>query len=102
VFDNCLIISGEIVKAVKRTVSPAGIPHFQFAMEHVSEQIEADLPRRVYCRIRVLASGQALERQIQILELGVQVKVTGFIHSHKASNGISHIILHAQQIDRIN
>lgn len=101
-FENCLILSGKIVKTPKQQVSPAGISHYQFAVEHVSEQIEAELPRRVSCRIKVLASGHRLASQTQHLELGMQVKIQGFIHSHKATNGISHIILHAQQIDRIN
>ena len=101
-FQNQLIIAGRLTESPVRKVSPAGIPHCYFVIEHSSEQIEADMPRKVRCRIKVIASGQAIQLQTQILQSGHLVKVTGFIQRQESANGLAQLVLHAQMIEKLD
>ncbi|NTS78348.1 primosomal replication protein N [Catenovulum sp. SM1970] len=101
-FDNTLVLAGVLSKAPQRTVSPSGIPHCQFVLEHRSQQIEANMPRQAWCRIKVVASGEELKQQTDYLQLGSQIRVSGFISRVESRNGVSQLVLHAQQIDRID
>ncbi|KAA1460852.1 primosomal replication protein N, partial [Escherichia coli] len=58
---NRLVLSGTVCKVPIRKVSPAGIPHCQFVLEHRSQQQEAGLSRQAWCRMPVIASGQLLQ-----------------------------------------
>lgn len=96
------MLSGVVVKQPKHTLSPAGIPHCQFVLEHQSEQIEAGLPRRVWCRIKVVASGLELRQQTELLVCGCHVKVRGFISRVEGANGLAQIVLHTTMLKRID
>jgi len=102
VFENCLVIAGQIASPPVRKTSPAGIPHCYLVLEHSSEQIEAGLTRRVWCRIRVIASGQTITAQTHNLELGMSIKVSGFIQRQEMANGVAQLVVHARQIERID
>jgi primosomal replication protein N len=102
VFENTCVLAGVISKEPAFTQSPAGIPHCQFVLEHQSQQIEADLPRRVWCKIKVIASGAGLKQQTEFLKSGINVRVTGFITRVEGQNGLSQLVLHARQINRID
>ncbi|MCE1699850.1 single-stranded DNA-binding protein, partial [Enterobacter hormaechei] len=43
---NRLVLSGTVCKTPIRKVSPSGIPHCQFVLEHRSQQQEAGFSRR--------------------------------------------------------
>jgi primosomal replication protein N len=100
--DNSLVISGFVCKQPAITTSPAGIVHCQFVLEHESEQIEAGLPRRVWCRIKVVASGDAFISQTNNLQSGHRVQVHGFITRVESKNGLAQLVLHARQINRFD
>jgi primosomal replication protein N len=100
--DNQLVIAGVVCKTPKLSRSPAGIPHCIFVLEHKSMQMEADLNRNSYVRIQVVASGNQIQPSIENLQVGQPVKVGGFLNRHQGRNGLSQLVLHAQQIERIN
>lgn len=99
---NCFELTGIIVKSPKLTVSPAGISHCQFSLEHRSIQIEADMNKQAYVRIQVLASGQWTQQLTQNLTVGTEVKVSGFLNRHEQTNGLGQLVLHAQQVEKLN
>ncbi len=99
---NHLVIEGVICKAPRRNTSPAGIPHCQFVLEHYSQQIEAELNRRAYARIQVVASGDVLNQDTQDLCQGCMVRVTGFLNRHESNNGQAMLVLHARRIEKFN
>ena len=100
--DNWLVLSGVISRTPQQTISPVGIPHSHFYLDHESEQIEANMPRRAWCRIQVVASGDELQAQTASLTMAMQVRVGGFISQHKTTNGVSKLVLHAKSIEQIN
>lgn len=100
--ENCLVIAGQIASPPVRKTSPAGIPHCYLVLEHSSDQMEAGFTRRVWCRIRVIASGQAIAAQSNNLELGMTVRVSGFIQRQEMANGTAQLVVHARQIERLD
>ncbi len=100
--DNQLVIAGVVCKPPKFSQSPAGIPHCIFVLEHKSMQMEAELNRNSYVRIQVVASGTQMQPGTENLQVGQAVKVGGFLNRHQGRNGLSQLVLHAQQIERIN
>ncbi|BBG60325.1 primosomal replication protein N [Providencia rustigianii] len=97
-----MVLTGTVCKALTRKVSPSGIPHCQFVLEHRSQQQEAGLSRQAWCRMPVIASGQALETHTHSITVGSLITVTGFISTHQGRNGVSKLVLHAEQIDLID
>jgi primosomal replication protein N len=99
---NELNITGTLCKAPRFSKSPAGIPHCMLVLEHKSQQVEAGFNRSSYVRIQVVASGHSIQEHTQNLEVGQQLAVTGFLNRHEGRNGLSQLVLHAQQINRIS
>ncbi|MEM0514983.1 MULTISPECIES: primosomal replication protein N [Pseudoalteromonas] len=99
---NLVELGGVICKAPKFSQSPAGVPHCIFVLEHRSIQVEAQLNRQSYVRIQVVASGNEHQPATQYLQVEQQVRVRGFLNRHQGRNGLSQLVLHAQQIERIN
>ncbi len=97
---NLLVLEGFVLKTPKMTQSPAGIAHCHFVLEHQSQQTEADLPRRAYVRIGVVASGGA-SQQFALFQ-GSHIRVSGFISRHESRDGTGKLVLHAQNIERID
>lgn len=92
--NNRLVLSGIVTKTPIRKISPSGVSHCQFYLEHVSEQIEAELTRQAWCIMPVIASGQ----QLSYIKKGSKVLVSGFISTHTKRNQTSQLVLHADQI----
>ncbi|MGK2960479.1 MAG: primosomal replication protein N [Candidatus Malihini olakiniferum] len=99
---NRLELSGTACKAPVRKVSPSGIPHCQFVLEHRSIQKEARLSRQAWCRIPVIVSGSELQAMTHSITVGVHIRVLGFICSHQSRNGLNKTVLHAEQIELID
>ena len=99
--ENCLILTGEVVRAPKQSTSPAGISHSQFSIDHKSIQNEAGMNRQAFVRIQVVATGK-LSHLTRELVAGNVVKVSGFINRHESRSGNPLLVLHAQQIEMIN
>lgn len=100
--DNCLTLAGYVTSTVKRSLSPAGIAHYSFYLEHRSSRIEANLQRQVWCKIKVVLAGNQFSLIAQQIMVGVKVQVTGFIHLHKSYNGLDQLVLHTEQIEFID
>ena len=100
--ENCLVLTGQVVKSPKLSSSPAGILHCQFSIDHKSIQIEADMNRQAFVRMKVVATGEWSQHLTRDLSVGCNVKVTGFINRHEARNGNPILVLHAQQVEMIN
>ncbi|WP_231562093.1 primosomal replication protein N [Colwellia psychrerythraea] len=99
--ENCLVLTGEVVKAPKQSTSPAGIVHSQFSIDHKSIQNESGMSRQAFVRIQVVATGE-LSHLTRELVAGQNVKVNGFVNRHESRNGNPLLVLHAQQIQMIN
>lgn len=96
---NQCVLEGEVIKPVQVKTSPSGIPHASFLLEHRSFKYEAGLKRQAWCRISVVASGKALQTITQQLLIGSKIKVVGFICQHESKNGLSKLVLHAEEIN---
>ncbi|HAT5000053.1 TPA: primosomal replication protein N [Serratia marcescens] len=99
---NRLVLSGTVCKTPVRKVSPSGIPHCQFVLEHRSQQTEAGFSRQAWCRMPVVVSGQQSQALTQRLTVGSQIAVQGFVSCHQGRNGLSKLVLHAEQIELID
>ncbi|NIG98174.1 MAG: primosomal replication protein N [Serratia symbiotica] len=99
---NRLVLSGTVCLVPVRKVSPSGIPHCQFMLEHRSQQREAGFSRQAWCRMPVVVSGQPSQALTQRLTVGSQVTVQGFVSCHQGRNGLSKLVLHAEQIELID
>nr|WP_202637351.1 primosomal replication protein N [Serratia marcescens] len=97
-----MVLSGTVCKAPVRKVSPSGIPHCQFVLEHRSQQMEAGFSRQAWCRMPVVVSGQQSQALTQRLTVGSQITVQGFVICHQGRNGLSKLVLHAEQIELID
>ncbi len=98
--ENRLVIAGMVARPPRTRHNPAGVPLTSFPLEHRSRQTEAGMQREVYCRIIVMASGDELSRQAQVLRQGECVKVDGFLSQRRFQNAETRVVLHAQSIDR--
>jgi Primosomal replication protein N len=93
--NNRLVLSGLVTKTPIKKMSPSGISHCQFYLEHVSEQFEAGFPRQAWCIMPVIVSGQ---QELSYIKKGSKVLVSGFISTHTKRNQTSQLVLHADQI----
>lgn len=97
---NRLELSGLVLKAPIRKVSPNGISHCQFFLQHASEQVEAGLKRQSWCVIPVIISGT--NELIHSIKKGSKILVIGFISTHVKANNIQQLVLHASEIKLID
>ncbi len=100
--DNRFSLIGQVTDAPKRTKSPNGIEHCRIWLEHRSEQTEAGFSRQAWCKIPVQISGNQLIQKTQSITVGSKLLVAGFISTHKTANGLSQLVLHAEQIEFID
>ncbi|AKD38703.1 primosomal replication protein N [Pasteurella sp. P03HT] len=100
--DNRFSLIGQVASQPKRMQSPSGIAHCQFLLEHRSTQEEAGLSRQAWCKMPIQISGNQLIEKTQSITVGSQLLVVGFISSHKTANGLSQLVLHAEQIEFID
>ncbi|MEA1063348.1 primosomal replication protein N [Apirhabdus apintestini] len=99
---NRLALSGIVCKTPLRKVSPSGIPHCQFVLEHRSVQEEAGFHRQAWCRMPVIISGHENQAVTHSITVGAHIEVQGFVSSHQARNGLTKLVLHAEQIELID
>lgn len=100
--ENRFSLIGSVTHLPTRTKSPSGIEHCRFYLQHRSEQQEAGFARQVWCNMPIQVSGSRLMQKTQSITVGCRLLITGFIHSHKTSNGLSQLVLHAEQIEFID
>ncbi len=99
--ENFLSLSGVITEKPTFKVSPSGVEHCNFTIEHRSIQKEVELPRNAYCYMPVATSG-TLDTQLKNkLSKGMQLRVSGFITYQQSANKVGKLVLHAQYIEQI-
>ncbi|UIV46589.1 primosomal replication protein N [Escherichia coli] len=98
---NRLVLSGTVCRTPLRKVSPSGIPHCQFVLEHRSVQEEAGFTAGMV-QMPVIVSGHENQAITHSITVGSRITVQGFISCHKAKNGLSKMVLHAEQIELID
>ncbi len=99
---NRLSIAGTVCRTPIKKVSPSGIAHCQFVLEHRSQQQESGFSRKTWCRMPVVISGRQSHIFTQTIIVGSQITVRGFISCHQGRNGLSKLVLHAEQIELID
>lgn len=99
---NRLVLSGTVFLEPVQKVSPSGITHCQFVLEHRSEQKEAGFNRLAWCRMPVVASGQLSVTLTKKLIVGSKVMIQGFVSCHQGRNGLRRLVLHAERIKLID
>lgn len=99
---NRLMLSGTVCRPPIRKVSPSGIPHCQFVLEHRSQQQEAGFSRQAWCRMPVVVSGKQFQAITLSITVGAQLTIQGFICCHQGRNGLTKMVLHAEQIELID
>lgn len=97
---NQAIISGVVIEVESQRISPGGVAHQRFMLQHRSRQEEAGQPREVFCRILVEIRGNMVA-QAQPLAVNDRVEVQGFMDrsSYKDDTGTK-LILHAQSLSK--
>jgi len=95
---NQLVLTGEVVQIAELRYTPAGIPLLSFVLRHMSEQIEADMKRKVECDVNAVAIGDIAKRS-QILKIGTQIKVSGFLTKRSLKN--AQLVLHLNTLEII-
>ncbi len=81
-------------KALRYT--PAGIPVTEALLQHVSQQVEANMARQVEFEMAVIALGESA-RWLQAAPLGGAVKVTGFLTAKSRNSRTT--VLHVSTIE---
>jgi len=99
--ENQLLIEGIVGNNPETRYNPAGIPIVRFTLRHQSLQTEAGMKRQVVCNIGVIASGETLQPQVQKLQTGEGVRVSGFLARANNRQGENRLVLHAEQIERL-
>jgi primosomal replication protein N len=100
--ENCLIITGRLIRSDKVRYSPAGVAITRFTLEHRSRQIEAGIDREALCRIVVIACGEGLQGKVAKLVPGVTVTVRGFVSRANHRHGEKRLVLHAEHIELLS
>lgn len=100
--DNRLSLIGTVANFPKRETSPSGIAHCRFLLEHRSNQQEAGYQRQAWCKMPIQISGHQLIQKTQSITVGNKLLVVGFISAQQTANGLSQIVLHAEQIEFID
>lgn len=98
---NRLVLSGTVCRTpFERSVHQEF--HCQFVLEHRSVQEEAGFHRQAWCQMPVIVSGHENQAITHSITVGSRITVQGFISCHKAKNGLSKMVLHAEQIELID
>lgn len=92
------MLSGEVVQLEPLRYTPAGLPLLSFVVRHVSEQVEAEIKRKVEYEMAVIAIGN-IANQAKSIQLASQVKLAGFIA--KRSLKSTQLALHLNALEII-
>ncbi len=90
------MLSGVVIGLEPIRYTPAGIPLLSFVLQHVSEQTEAGLKRKVECEVSAIAIGELAKTNIQ---LGFSVKAKGFLAKRSAKS--TQLVLHIDKLEVI-
>jgi len=92
------VLSGVIIDLQPIRYTPAGISLLSFVLQHVSEQSEAGLKRKVECEVNAVALGELADMfKKQNIQLGSNVKVKGFLAKRSAKS--TQLVLHIDKLE---
>ena len=92
------MLSGVIIDLQPIRYTPAGISLLSFVLQHVSEQSEAGLKRKVECEVNAVALGELADMfKKQNIQLGSNVKVKGFLAKRSAKS--TQLVLHIDKLE---
>lgn len=98
---NRLVLSGTVCNSPTQRVSPSGVSHLQFVIEHQSQQYEAGFNRLARCKMPVVLSGSQSKQLVESITIGCSLVIHGFVCSHQDQRGLNKLVLHAEQIELI-
>lgn len=90
---NKLVLGGVVASIEPLCYTPAGIPLLSFVIQHVSDQIEGGMKRKVECEVNAVAIGNVA---LKTLKLGAFIEVTGFLA--KRSLKSTQLVMHINEI----
>lgn len=88
---NQISVCGKISKLDNLRYTPTGIAVIGLAIDHRSQQLEAQVTRQVICNIPAVVVG-SLALKIAELKIGNHVRLTGFINQRSHTN--RQLVLH--------
>ena len=91
---NNLVLGGVVIGLEPIRYTPADLPLLSFVLQHVSEQTETGLKRKVECEVNAVAIGELANSNIQ---LGSSLKAKGFLAKRSAKS--TQLVLHIQQLN---
>jgi primosomal replication protein N len=85
-------LSGVLAERGSLRYTPAGVPVIEFRITHSSEQIEAELPRRVECELACVSLGN-MALLLKDVQPGIALTASGFIsaRSLKQKTPVLHV-----------
>jgi primosomal replication protein N len=93
---NSLTLSGVVISLEAIRYTPAGIPLLSFVLQHISEQTEAGLKRKVECEVNAVVIGDIAKSSIQI---GDNIKAKGFLAKRSAKS--TQLVFHIDKLEKI-
>lgn len=94
---NKLVLQAEVVRLEPLRHTPAGIPLLSVVLQHMSEQIEAGMKRKVNCEVNAVILGDLTKLKI---EVGSQITATGFLANRSLKS--TQLVMHINHIAFIN
>lgn len=91
---NKLLLQAQVVHIAPLRYTPAGIPLLSVVLQHVSEQVEANMKRKVECEVNAVILGELTKINLQI---GTHIQATGFLA--KRSLKSTQLVMHINQIE---
>ena len=91
---NKLLLQAQVVHIAPLRYTPAGIPLLSVVLQHVSEQIEAGMKRKVECEVNAVILGDLTKMNLQI---GTHIQAAGFLA--KRSLKSTQLVMHINQIE---
>ena len=97
---NSLVLSGVVVGLEAIRYTPAGIPLLSFVLQHVSEQIEAGLKRKVECEVNAVVLGNLTDDIAKSnIQIGDNIKAKGFLAKRSAKS--TQLVFHIEKLEKI-
>ena len=91
---NKLLLQAQVVHIAPLRFTPAGIPLLSVVLQHVSEQKEAGMKRKVECEVNAVILGDLTKMNLQI---GTHIQAAGFLA--KRSLKSTQLVMHINQIE---
>jgi primosomal replication protein N len=97
---NNLTLSGVVIGLEAIRYTPAGIPLLSFVLQHISEQTEAGLKRKVECEVNAVALGNiAGDIAKSSIQIGDNIKAKGFLAKRSAKS--TQLVFHIDKLEKI-